>query len=761
MAAEGLTQSETLPQGDQQQHADLTNCDREPIHIPGKIQPHGLLLALSSAQRISCVSSNLSARLGIKQKDALGKPLGFVFGEQRASDILRAIEEERVDRDPTYLCTLSVGPENSDVYVLAHRYAENLIIELEPAARREGVTFQSLLGRVRNSLGRLESAASVVDLCRIAAQEVQRLTGYGRVMIYKFDPDWHGRVVAEATVPGVESYLGHHFPASDIPRQARELYRLNRIRHIADTDYQPVDLITREPGPIDLSFSVLRSVSPVHIEYLKNMKVRSSMSVSIIRDGKLWGLIACHDSRALFVPYDIRSACEHLGEIVALQLSAKEYTEDSEYRVRLTAVQNRLLGRMTAHQNFVRGLTQEPQDLLGLVGADGAAVLMDGMLETVGQTPAKADILRIVEHLHDTPEKETFFTDSLTQVLPWAERIKDTASGVLAVSVPRFQASYIIWFRPEVIRTVTWAGNPDKAMESNHSGSSNERLSPRKSFEAWKQDVTRRSLPWKRVEQEAASGLRDAVIGIVLKKAEELSRLNNDLQRSNKELEAFSYSVSHDLRAPFRHIVGFSNLLKKREGERLDPTSRRYVDTIADSARYAGALVDSLLAFSQMGRKALTLGRTSLAEMFADVAREVEESEGQGRPIVWTIGKLPDVWADTGMLRLAVRNLLSNAVKYSRQQPQSQITVTTGEEGDEWVISVRDNGVGFDMAYADKLFGVFQRLHRAEEFEGTGIGLANVRRIIERHGGRTWATSQRNEGATFYFTLPKSAPKER
>jgi light-regulated signal transduction histidine kinase (bacteriophytochrome) len=245
------------------------------------------------------------------------------------------------------------------------------------------------------------------------------------------------------------------------------------------------------------------------------------------------------------------------------------------------------------------------------------------------------------------------------------------------------------------------------------------------------------------------------VLGIVLRRAEEVAALSEELQRSNKELEAFSYSVSHDLRAPFRHIVGYSELLRAREGDRLSETGRRYVDTIIESAFAAGTLVDNLLSFSQMGRNSLNPIDTDLAALVEEVRRRVLRDVPADRVIQWTIGQLGRVRADPVMLRLVIENLLSNAVKYTRTRPEAVIEIgRAADDGEQAVVFVRDNGVGFDMAYVNKLFGVFQRLHRVEEFEGTGIGLANVRRIVERHGGRTWAEGAVGQGATFFFTLP-------
>jgi len=253
---------------------------------------------------------------------------------------------------------------------------------------------------------------------------------------------------------------------------------------------------------------------------------------------------------------------------------------------------------------------------------------------------------------------------------------------------------------------------------------------------------------------------------------QEIKKLNEDLERrvvkrtaqleaANEELEAFSYSVSHDLRAPLRHIGGFVGMLRQETSSTLNDKSRQYLGIIADSANQMSRLIDNLLAFSRMGRAELKKTRVKMDDLVKDVLRDARR-ETAGREIEWKIGPLPAVLGDRSMLEQVWVNLIANAVKYTRKRERARIQIHCTRNGEtEWQFCAQDNGAGFDMQYADKLFGVFQRLHRTEEFEGTGIGLANVRRIIQRHGGRTWAEGKVNEGASFYFTLPDLSAESR
>lgn len=391
---------------------------------------------------------------------------------------------------------------------------------------------------------------------------------------------------------------------------------------------------------------------------------------------------------------------------------------------------------------------------MGLVGAQGAALVSAGAVATVGQTPSDAEILLLASWLKARGEA-AFATDSLSTLWPPAEEFAPDASGVLAISISQLHPDYILWFRPEVVRTVTWGGDPTKPASRD-----GEVLHPRKSFDLWKEQVRLRGLPWTSVERETAADFRNAIQNFVLRRAEERAELTAELERSNKELEAFSYSISHDLRAPFRHIVGYAELLKAKE-DGLDDKSQHYMQTIVEAALTAGRLVDDLLAFSQLGRSAITRAPVDMRKLVEEVRRTLER-EIEGRTVRWDIGALPSGWGDASLLRQVVTNLIDNALKYSRPREEAVITIAGEDRGDVTAYWVSDNGVGFDMAYVGKLFGVFQRLHRIDDFEGTGIGLALCKRIIDRHQGTIEAYGKLEQGATLLFTLPKPAanPKD-
>ncbi|KWT74144.1 Phytochrome, two-component sensor histidine kinase [Variovorax sp. WDL1] len=641
----------------------------------------------------------------------------------------------------------------------AHRTADHVIAEFEPAMPSEG-NEAPIYSLMRVFLPKLQRAGSLDELSRIAVAEMKRLTGFGRCLLYRFDAEGHGEVLAQVLDPGYDSYAGHHFPASDIPRQARELYLLSRFRLIADANYRPVPLQTTDASlaahEIDLSQSQLRSVSPVHLEYMRNMGTLASASVSIVVEGRLWGLISCHDHapRPLSIP--TRRACEHLGQLLALQIESNSANASVAERLELRKLTLEIVAQLAESDATLQRLAGEASLMLGVVRAAGAAVVLNGQVWQVGDTPEEAQILELSQWIAGMGV-EVYHSDALGAHFAAAQAYTARGAGVLAISISQVHRHLILWFRPEIVQTVTWAGQPSKAATASSDG----RIHPRLSFASWVEHIRGRSAPWSDAELGAAAELRQALIGIVLRRAEEMAAVATELGRVNKELEAFSYTVSHDLRAPMRHIAGYVDLVVSQE--KLSDRSLRYLSHVREASTFAGQLVDSLLDFSRMGRASIKRRAVDTSMLVSDLVREL--SRGENGPLEWVVDpELPRLHADALLLQVAVRNLLSNAIKYSRGRDPAHIVVRGVRTASGDGLEVEDNGVGFQMKYADKLFGVFQRLHAAEEFEGTGIGLANVKRIVERHGGEVWARAEVDRGATFGFLLPRAGdvvPDER
>lgn len=741
-----------LPVTPAPQPLNLTTCEQEPIRIPGSIQPHGFLLALPQAgQRgILQASANLAQMTGVSAEQALGQDLRAILGASAGIQLEAALAVGAPGVQPAYLGTVQIA-NGRHFDVLAHVCDQLLLLEFEAASRAAAPDFRQLYPKVGNFLLTINEVQDIAEMSALAARQIREVTGFGRVMVYQFDRDGHGHVLAEDRAGGYASYLGQRFPASDIPRQARELYMLNRIRLIGDANYTPARLVpdinplTGQPN--DLSFAALRSVSPIHLQYMRNMGTLASMSVSLVVKGQLWGLISCHNETPMPVAFEQRTVCEQLGQILALCIETRTDAGELQFRLEVRRTMVSMLAGLAQNANFADNLSGVFPELLRFARASGAAIVIDDRVLCYGDAPAEQEIRALVQWLGTSGQGEVYHTDQLSRDYAPAAAYARNASGLLSVSISRIHPHYLLWFRHEVVHTIDWAGQPQDKTGV-------QQLTPRLSFGAWRETIRGSSLPWHDGEIELAVEFRGALLGIVLERAEQMAELAEELGRANKELEAFSYSVSHDLRAPLRHIVGFSDLLMETAGAEDQEKRRRFLKNIKDSARLAGKLVDDLLSFSQMGRASLHPSQVNMTELVRGCIQKLA-LDIQGRQVEWDIGVLPAVRADPTFIQLALYNLLSNAVKFTGQEAVARIAVTASESAQEVVFHVADNGAGFNMEYVHKLFGVFQRLHRMEDFPGTGIGLANVRRIIERHGGRVWAESVPGAGATFSFSIPK------
>ena len=721
---------------------DLAHCAQEPIRVPGAIQPHGYLASFDSGDRtLAAYSENWASLLGAS--DDLPARIAQALATLR-------LEPAELARNDGSTSLGHVRIAGQFLHAAAHVLGGLLHVELERDETVVDPAQQPIYRLTRQFLPRMQAAHTVETLCALAADAMKALTGFGRALVYRFDADGHGAVLAERLDEGYDSYAGHHFPASDIPAQARELYKVNRFRLIADANYTPVPVRTLAPRfarePLDMSLVQLRSVSPVHLEYMRNMGTLASTSVSIMVRGELWGLISCHNHGPMRLDYPTRMACEHLGQMLSLQIEAKEdnarVTEQADLR-QLTLA---LVAHLADSDATLQRLVDHPGLLLRIAGASGAAVVLNDRAWTVGDVPDDATLQQLVDWLLPQTQ-EVFHTTRAPAECPAMAHHAAIGSGVLAIAISQVHRHHIVWFRPEVIQSIDWAGDPRKNVDVKGDG----RLHPRRSFATWREVLRGRSLPWSPGEVASALELRQALIAIVLRRAEEMAEVATELGRVNKELEAFSYTVSHDLRAPMRHIAGYVDLVL--DGEQLTDRSKRYLTHVKGAASYAGQLVDALLDFSRMGRAALRRVDVNLGTLIDDLVREFDTLQ-PGR-IHWHLeGPFAMLYGDALLLQVAVRNLVGNAVKYSRNREHPEITLraVSTPQGDG--LAVIDNGVGFEMKYVGKLFGVFQRLHQVEEFEGTGIGLASVRRMVERHGGQVHAEGVPDGGATFTFTLP-------
>jgi light-regulated signal transduction histidine kinase (bacteriophytochrome) len=741
---------------------NLTNCDREPIHIPRSIQPHGVLMVLTEADlKIVQVSANSLDILGLAPADLLDRPLADLIGSDRITDIANCLERNFELINPL---SISIGSPPLNFNGIVHRaISGEIVLELEPLTANTDNThkdFFHFYHQIKNTLTKIQTTANLSELCNLIVQEIRRITGFDRVMVYRFNEQGDGAVIAESKQDDLEAFLGMHYPDSDIPKQAKHLYTLNWLRLIPDIDYQPIALVASAnapiPAPLDMSYCNLRSVSPIHIEYLKNMEVAASMSVSLIQQQKLWGLIACHHSTSKDSPYEVRTVCEFLGQLMSTELANKEANENLDYKLQLKNIQVQFIERLSKAHDFVKELVADPEALFQLTGAMGAAICDNENITLIGQTPQIDQLKPLLDWIIPQFNQDIFVTNALSHLYPSATEYKAIASGLLAMAISKIQHRYVLWFRPEILQTVTWAGNPAKPKRIEEDGSVT--IFPRQSFEAWQQIVDGQSLPWLDCEVAGASELRQAIVDIVLRQAEDLALINVELERSNSELDAFAYIASHDLKEPLRGIHNYATFLLEDYGEIIKDDGADKLNTLVRLTKRMETLIDSLLKFSRLGRQELQMSPIALDRLLENVT-ELFSINPQWKNCQIRIPKsLPTVLGDRVLLEEVFTNLISNAFKYNDQSEKS-VEIGWSEANSQHpnfvTLSVRDNGIGIREKHLDSVFRIFKRLHAQNKYGGgTGAGLTIVKKIIERHGGNIQVQSIYGQGTVFLFTLP-------
>jgi light-regulated signal transduction histidine kinase (bacteriophytochrome) len=491
---------------------DLTNCDREPIHLLGEIQPFGFLLAVTGQWMVAHASDNIRAFLGDAAEDLIGCSLTEVLDGHAVHEIRGRLQIMRgadsVER--VFNLPLRAGGEPFDVAV--HYSGDLLVIEAEPSRAESSLEAAST---VRSMSNRVAERKTIDDIVHEAARQVRALTEFDRVMVYRFDQDGAGEVIAESVRPGIGSFLGQRYPASDIPRQARALYERSWLRIIADIDAETPKVrpaLGPSGGPLDLSMSMLRAVSPIHIEYLRNMGVGASLSISILHQGKLWGLFACHHYGPHHVSYERRTAAELFGQIFSYMLESREQEIEARHVERARNLHDRLVNSV-ATASGPESLTPFLGELCGLAACEGVSLHMGGQTARHGDSLEADQLQTLVAFLDARPTLGVFHTHHLGAHLPEAEDWRD-AAGVIAVPLSREPGDYLIFQRAEVVRDVAWAGDPNKAVTVGPLGA---RLTPRQSFETWKETVRGQSKPWSASELAAVDSLRLTLLEVVMR----------------------------------------------------------------------------------------------------------------------------------------------------------------------------------------------------------------------------------------------------
>jgi len=500
--------------------ADLTNCERELIHLAGSVQPHGLLLALAEpGLSIVQASANTPALLGRTVDSLLGSAVDLLGGDL-ASCVRRLACAGSLAEPAPLRCSLGESGRTAWFEGTVHRVeGAVLLVEIEPVVQAPDMVHlgsPQLMTHLDASVQAFSAASTLGTLADAVVRRFRDMVGYDRVMVYRFDPDGHGKIIAEARDPRLDSLLGHHYPASDIPQRARELYIRNRLRVLVDVHYEPSPLVPRcLPGSdqeLDMSLCHLRSMSPLHLQYLKNMGVTATLVVSLVREGRLWGLIACHHYAPRNLRFAVRAAADLLAEVVATRIAAIENYAHAQVAIQVRRLEQRLIEATSTEGDWRLALFRNPHTLLQPVEATGAALFYEGEILTSGEVPSTPELRALMQWIHAQDHGGLFSCSAVARDNPALESLTPTASGVLAVRLSVAGPDYLMWFRKEQLLTVTWAGDPNKPVIGNNPLD----LSPRRSFAAWSEIVRGTALPWTGGEAALARAFGAALVDIIL-----------------------------------------------------------------------------------------------------------------------------------------------------------------------------------------------------------------------------------------------------
>jgi len=757
------------------------DCAAEPIRAPGCIQPHGALLVLRSVDlTILQVSENSPQLFGLTAEQLLGKNIDVLLDGACQSRLRELLDREPIERSPLFAFTFASPLRGaSPLDVCVHTIDGLALLEFEPAGRGDSPP-PDFLATMKRTSAKLQAAGSVAELAETAAAEIRNVTGLDRVMIYRFHPDGSGEVFAEARRDDLPAWLGLRYPADDIPVSVREIFRKLTVRPLPDARSGVAELVPLENpdtrAPIELTHCALRGASVMYTEYLANMGVAASLTMPLLRDGELWGLVACHHQEPRPFPYDVRAIAEFLAHMVSLELRATDAREHAGYLKRMHAVHLEVVTRAAAEGGLAVMVEPAPR-LLDGIECGGAAVFHRDRWWSVGATPSPTELEKLGAWLRSELARTSgpsmhFSSDRLGTVYPPAQHYADVASGVLCVPVTNNFQNLLLWFRPEVERTVNWAGNPgDKPQIPGPNGP---RLTPRASFALWKEQVRGSSAPWLPFEIDAALQLRLLVMELVVSRAEQIAALNHDLARSNEELDAFAYVASHDLKEPLRGIHKYASGLREfaKSGRPLDEVAKTRLDSLLRLTMRMDGLISSLLHFSRVGRLALEMEAVDSSEVVEEALEMLGAWRHEPDVQITVDPVMPMIHCDRVRVREIFSNLVVNALKYNDSALKKvQIgCVTPSIQPVAWreaaraspvanqvIFFVRDNGIGIEARHHQQIFGMFKRLHARDSYGGgSGAGLAITRKMVEQHGGVIWLESERGTGSTFYMTL--SAP---
>lgn len=726
---------------------DLTNCDIEPIHIPGQIQSHGFMIVIDDTMIIQFHSDNINNFISQAADLLIGKSISYIENlldhDHQPDFIKNLISIGKSNKGFQRINPVPITISGIQYYLIISLSGEKYILEFELSASSFQLDVQGLMG---NTIAEILTYSKMEELLENTAVQVKQVIDFDRVMIYRFAQDGHGEVVAEAKNPVLSPWLGLHYPASDIPRQARELYKLNLTRLIADVESEPVRInkAKNNPEDLDLTYSQLRAVSPIHIQYLKNMGVASSFSISLKLKDELWGLIACHNYTPRFIDFKSREYAKLIGQITSSALEFRQNEETLRKENEFNHSLEKIIKQLMETESIEKALASEETTILDILKCSGAVLVHNKKIYKLGNTPDDKQLLDLMLWVNDQVKDTLYQTDNLSKVYPKASEYKDSASGILISTLSKELGDYLIWFRAEQVQNLKWAGNPNKSVTLNANELLN--ISPRNSFAIWNETITGIAESWSIEDIKSVIKLKEEVNYGLNHKAGTARILNERLKLAYQELESFSYTISHDLKNPIASIKSYAQLLIRDQN--ILERGQQMLQRIADRADQMNLMINAVLDYSRIGRTAMRFHPIKTENLITDIVNDLDLIYGNKKLKV-VMGEIPDVKGDPIMVLQVFSNLISNAVKYSQHSSAPEVHISGELVGNKVHYSIKDNGIGIAQNDLLSIFELFNRMDNVKDIEGSGVGLAIVKRIMEKHKGTIIAESELGVGSTF------------
>ena len=736
---------------------DIENCADEAIHLIGTLQDFGCLIGFDkNTGAISFFSDQTAEMLSI-DLDKLVKGNWSDMSIQY-SQVFSADNWHKLVNGDSLTDIYHSGESHESIinFQSTEKYILAEIERLEPQNNRT-----HFYERTSAFVSASNQTTSLKEFAGVFSWMIKDLTNYDRVMIYRFDEDYNGEVFAEAKNDELPPFYGLHYPHTDIPKQARQLYKKKHLRLLSNVDAEDQGIISLDPSikahDIDLSMMTLRSVSPMHIEYLKNMGVTGTLTISIMIDKQLWGLVACHHYSPKVLSYGKRREALLQTQLFSAQLKRWEASEEYQKVQEKEHIYQSILEEVLKGGDKFKSATSSSY-FIGLTESTSGAIIRNGQVYSYGPTPDEKKIFKIQQWMQQNNER-IFLSNEFSRHTEIANDIKDIASGVLYYSFDTSIDSAMIWFREQLSEGVKWGGNKN---------TSTDKLTPRSSFEAWEEEVEGRSAEWHSYQIQAGLRLgafleKEVSITSLKEQKQQLERATNQLKSKNEELSQFNWISSHDMKEPLRKIRMFIDQIRFEE-DRLSDEQLNYFNRLDRSATRMQKLIADLLDYSRLSKKE-AFKVENLTNLIEELKNHFDLEE---IPFRLDYDKLPEAEIVGFQIKQLFANLISNSIKFRKIEETLEITIRQEQLSQDelekfhlnpklnyFKIVYTDNGIGFEREYSDQIFEVFQRLHTQKSFEGTGIGLAICKKVVESHKGEIYAHGEQGKGVRFTIILPR------